>query len=124
MTRTRAFPAYRYANMPGGALLLVNLLGGTPQDIPEVYRQASPVQYSGPHCPPTLQIAASGDFVVAVSQGRRLHQALLDAGATSIYIEFPGSVHGFDQYFGVSRHVAPAAQSATYDIERFLALMV
>ncbi len=124
MTRTRAFPAYRYANMPGGALLLVNLLGGTLQEVPEVYRQASPVQYAGQHCPSTLQIAASGDFVVAVSQGRRLHQALLDAGATSIYIEFPGSVHGFDQYFGVSRRVAPAAQSATYDIERFLALMV
>jgi len=42
----------------------------------------------------------------------------------SVYIEFPRSVHGFDQYFGVSRRIAPAAQSATYDIERFLALMV
>jgi hypothetical protein len=40
-----------------------------------------------------------------------------------VYIEIPETVHGFDQYFGVSRRVAPAAQSATYDIERFLAVM-
>jgi acetyl esterase/lipase len=124
MTRTRAFPAYRYGNMPGGPLLLVNLLGGTLKEIPEVYRQASPVVYAGPHCPPTLIIAAEDDFVVDVSQGRRLHTALADAGATSIYLEFPHSVHGFDQYIGVSRRVAPASQSVTYDIERFLALMV
>lgn len=124
MTRTRAFPAYRYGNMPGGALLVVNLLGGTLKEIPEVYRRASPAVYAGPHCPPTLIIAAEDDFVVDVSQGRRLHTALADAGATSIYLEFPHSVHGFDQYIGVSRRVSPAAQSVTYDIERFLALMV
>jgi acetyl esterase/lipase len=124
MTRTRAFPAYRYGNLPGGALLLVNLLGGTLREIPEVYRQASPIAYAESHCPPTLLVAAEDDFVVDVSQGRRLHKALTEAGATSIYLELPGSVHGFDQYIGVSRRVAPAAQSATYDIERFLALMV
>jgi acetyl esterase/lipase len=124
MTRTRAFPAYRYGNMPGGALLLVNLLGGTLKEIPGVYRQASPITYAGSNCPPTLLIAAGDDFVVAVSQGRGLHKALTDAGAKSIFIEFPGSVHGFDQYIGVSRRIAPAAQSVIYDIERFLALMV
>ncbi len=124
MTRTRAFPEYRYGNMPGGALLLVNLMGGTLKEIPRVYHQASPVAYAGPHCPPTLLVAAEEDFIVANSQGRGLHQALTDAGATSIYLEFPASVHGFDQYLGVSRRIAPAAQSATYDIERFLALMV
>ncbi len=124
MTRMRVFPAYRYGNMPGGALLLVNLLGGTLKEIPDIYRQASPIAHVGPHCPPTLQIFDEYDFVINVSQGRRLHQALRESGATSIYIEIPETVHGFDQYFGVSRRVAPAAQSATYDIERFLALEV
>jgi acetyl esterase/lipase len=122
MTRMRVFPAYRYGNMPGGALLLVNLLGGTLKEIPDIYRQASPIAHVGPHCPPTLQIFDEYDFVIDVSQGRRLHQALCEDGATSIYIEIPETVHGFDQYFGVSRRIAPAAQSATYDIERFLAL--
>ena len=124
MTKMRVFPSYRYGNMPGGALLLVNLLGGTLKEIPDIYRQASPIAYVGPHCPPTLQIFDEYDFVINVSQGRRLHQALREAGATSIYIEIPETVHGFDQYFGVSRRIAPAAQSATYDIERFLALVV
>ena len=124
MTRIRAFPAYRHANLPGGALLLVYLLGGTLKEIPDTYRLASPIVYAGVHSPPTLQIFGEQDFVIDASHGRRLHQALQEVGATSVYIEFPESVHGFDQYFGVSRRVAPAAQSATYDIERFLALMV
>ena len=124
MTRTRAFPAYRHGNMPGGALLLVYLLGGTLKEIPDVYRQASPIAHVGPHCPPTLQIFDENDFVINGSHGRRLHQALCGVGVPSVYIEFPDTVHGFDQYIGVSRRVAPAAQSASYDIERFLALMV
>lgn len=123
MTRSRVFPAYRHANLPGGALLLVCLLGGTLKEIPDVYRMASPLVHVGKHCPPTLQIFDEQDFIINVSHGRRLHQALQEVGAASVYIEIPDTVHGFDQYFGVSRRVAPAAQSATYDIERFLALM-
>jgi acetyl esterase/lipase len=124
MTRTRAFPAYRHANMPGGPLLLVYLMGGTLKELPELYRQASPIEHVGPHCPPTLQIFDENEFVIDASHGRRLHQALCSAGVKSVYIEIPETVHGFDQYFGVSRRVAPAAQAATYDLERFLALMV
>ncbi len=56
MTRNRVFPAYRFGNMPGGALLLVYLMGGTLKEIPEIYRQASPLTHAGPHCPPTLQL--------------------------------------------------------------------
>ncbi len=123
MTRMRAFPEYRYSNMPGGALLLVNLMGGTLKEIPEVYRQASPLQYVGPHCPPTLQVFDAQDFVVDASHGRRLHQALCDAGVPSVYLEYPETVHGFDQYIGVSRRIAPAGQAVTYELERFLALM-
>lgn len=124
LTRNRMFPAYRHANMPGGALLLVYLLGGTFKEMPEVYHLASPIEHVGPHCPPTLQILAEHDFFVMPSHGRRLHQALREAGVISVHREFPNTVHGFDQYYGVSRRIAPAAQAATYDIERFLALMV
>jgi acetyl esterase/lipase len=124
MTRSRAFPAYRHANIPGGPLLLVYLLGGTLNEVPEVYRLGSPIVHAGAHCPPTLHIYGEDDFVVNVSQGRRLHRSLRAAGAVSIYIELPDTVHGFDQYFGVSRQVAPAAQSVAYDMDRFLALLV
>lgn len=124
LTRARIFPAYRYRNMPGGALLLVNLLGGTVHEVPEAYRWGSPLAHVGPHCPPTLQVFGSDDFAIPASHGRRLHRALQKAGVPSVYVELPEAVHGFDQYFGVSRRIAPAAQVATYDLERFLALMV
>lgn len=124
LTRSRALPAYRHSNMPGGPLLLVYLLGGTLKEVPEAYRLGSPMTHVGPHCPPTMQLCGDDDFIVNVSHPRRLHQALRNAGVPSLYIEFPDTVHAFDQYFGVSRRVAPAAQAASWNIERFLALMV
>lgn len=86
-------------------------------------RLGSPIAHVRPGCPPTLQVLGDDDFVVDISHGRRLHAALLEAGVPSVLVELPDTVHGFDQYFGVSRRVAPAAQATTYDIERFLALM-
>jgi acetyl esterase/lipase len=123
LTSSRVYPPYRYGNMPGGPLLLVGLLGGTLNEVPEAYRLGSPIAHVGPQCPPTLQIYGADDFVIPPSHGRRLHQALREVGVTSVYVEYADTVHGFDQYFGVSRRVAPAAQAATYDVERFLALM-
>jgi acetyl esterase/lipase len=123
LTKARVFPPYRHGNMPGGPLLLVDLLGGTPDEVPGAYRLGSPIAHVRPGCPPTLQVMGDDDFVVDVSHGRRLHAALLEARVPSALVELPDTVHGFDQYFGVSRRLAPAAQAATYDIERFLALM-
>jgi acetyl esterase/lipase len=123
LTRVRVFPAYRHANLPGGALLLVYLLGGTLKEAPEAYRRFSPLTHVSPHCPPTLQFTGDNDFVIDASHGKRLHQALRQAGVPSIYIEYPDSVHAFHMYFGVSPRVAPAAQVSTYDLERFLALL-
>jgi acetyl esterase/lipase len=124
LTRTGTFPEYRYGNMPGDPLVLFHLLGGTPSEAPDRYRQGSPLAQVGSHCPPTLQVFGDDDFAVDASHGRRLHKALQEAGVPSVYVEFPGAVHAFDQYLGVSRRVAPAAQAATQDLERFLALMV
>jgi len=123
LTKARVFPAYRHGNMPGGRLLLIDLLGGTPEEAPDAYRFGSPIAHVRPGCPPTLQVFGDDDFAVDVSHGRRLHARLLEAGVPSVLVELPDTVHGFDQYFGVSRRIAPAAQAATYDIERFLALM-
>lgn len=124
LTRLRAFPAYRYSNIPGGALLLVNLFGGTLNEVPKKYRLYSPLTYVDSCCPPTLQIFGDNDFVIDASQGRKLHHALQTVNVPSVYIELPDTVHAFDQYIGVSRRIAPAAQTATNDIEQFLAMMV
>jgi acetyl esterase/lipase len=124
LTRSRAFPAFRYSNMPGGALLLVNLFGGTLNEVPKKYRLYSPITYVDSCCPPTLQIFGDDDFVIDPSQGRKLHHALQAANVPSVYVELPDTVHAFNQYIGLSHRIAPAAQIATNDIEQFLALMV
>lgn len=124
MTKTRIFPEFRYGNMPGGALLLVNLLGGTLMEIPKIYKQASPIYQVHPNCPATLLIYAQQDFFVDASHGRRLHEKLKMSGVTSMLIVVPETVHSFNQFFGIMPRITPGVQTTTYDIERFLAMMV
>jgi len=50
----------------------------------------------------------------------RLHQSLQTAGVKSIYLEYPNTGHGFDL---ILPRLSPAAQAATHDVERFLALV-
>lgn len=51
---------------------------------------------------------------------RVLHHKLVESGVPALYVEFPQTEHGFDLLLP---RYAPAAQSALYDVERFLALM-
>jgi len=97
---------------------LPSLLGGTPQQVPELYRLGSPISHVGSHCPATLLFQGAHDYTGLLPDTRRLHATLLDAGVTSIYIEFPDSEHAFE--FGISPW-SPPAQAAIYDTERFLA---
>ncbi len=101
--------------------LLPNLLGGTPDQVPELFRLASPIHHVGPHCPPTLLLQGDHDFSGMLPEVRRLHYALLKAGVSSVYVQFPDTDHGFDLVFP---KWSPSAQAATYDTERFLALMM
>ena len=100
---------------------LPNVVGGTPDEVPELYQLGSPINHVGPHCPPTLLLQGTHDVFGMAPDVRRLHRALREAGATSVYVEFPDTDHAFDLIFP---KWSPAAQAATYDTERFLALMV
>ena len=97
------------------------IIGGTPDEIPEAYRLLSPMHHVGPHCPPTLLLHGTDDIFDLTPAVRRLHRELLDAGATSILVEFPHTEHAFDL---VLPQVSPVAQAAAQDVERFLALLV
>jgi len=101
--------------------LLPSLMGGTPDEVPELYRLGSPIHHAGPHCPPTLLLQGAHDYTGIVPDVKRLHRALREAGATSIHVEFPYTEHAFDSNIPRS---GPAAQAATHDVDRFLALMV
>jgi acetyl esterase/lipase len=120
VTRMRLFPAYRYSNWPGGPTLVHDLFGGTPVDAPDRYAAWSPTALAGPGCPPVVQVVGSHDAIIPASQGRLLHEALTGAGRPSTLVEIPLAVHGFDQYPGVSRRIAPAARRATAALLTFI----
>jgi acetyl esterase/lipase len=91
-------------------------LGGTPQQVAERYRQASPVTYVSAKVPPTLLIYGTRDHIVDARFGRELDERLRSAGATSVLLEIPWAEHAFDRLqSGVS------GQVSLYYTERFLA---
>jgi acetyl esterase/lipase len=71
-------------------------LGGTPAEVPERYREASPVTYVAKNLPPTLLIYGRRDHIVEARFGEELDRALTRAGATSVLLEIPWSEHAFD----------------------------
>jgi acetyl esterase/lipase len=103
---------------------LPSLLGGTPDQVPEMYDLGSPISHVGLHCPPTLLLQGGHDFTGIKPHVRWLHQALLEAGVLSVYVEYPNSEHAFDMVPANLPRWLPTAQVSTYDTERFLALMV
>jgi acetyl esterase/lipase len=97
------------------------LLGGQPDEWAELYRQISPIVHVGPDTPPTLQFVGEHDVYVSLTRSElALHRKLQEAGVPSVYVEFPRTDHAFDMFLP---EVSPAAQTAMYDVDRFLALM-
>ena len=97
------------------------LLGGWPQDAPELYQLASPVTHVRSGCPPTLLIQGEQDIFCPVGATRAHHVKLVETGVPAINVVFPFTNHGFDLVFP---SLSPAAQSALYDVDRFLALLL
>jgi acetyl esterase/lipase len=97
-----------------------NLLGGSPDEVPEVYALASPITHVGPHCPPTLLFHGQYDCFVPPAPTPVLRQKLAEVGVPAINVEFPRTEHAFDLFF---LECSPAGQAALYDLERFLALL-
>jgi acetyl esterase/lipase len=91
-------------------------VGGTPDEQPDAYREASPLTYATRALPPTLLVYGGRDHVVPAYFGAALHQQLRATGTTSIFLELPWAEHAFDRVpFG------PGGQMALYYVERFLA---
>ena len=97
------------------------LLGGHPQDIPDVYQLGSPITHVQPDSPPTLLIQGEKDILVSVDTTRAFYAKLMEAGVPAINVVFPWTDHVFDLLFPT---LNPTAQSALYDVDRFLALLL
>ena len=97
------------------------LLGGWPLDAPNMYQLASPITHVNSGCPPTLLIQGKQDFVTPVDATCKFHTELVQSSVPAINIVFPWTDHAFD---GLLPQINPAAQSALYDVDRFLALLL
>lgn len=97
-----------------------SVVGGTPEEHPELYKLLSPVTYVNGSCPPTMLLQGTHDLMVDYRAVERLYRRLQQAGAPVFYVSFPNCNHAFES---VLPRLSPAAQTAAYYTERFLALM-
>ncbi len=97
------------------------LLGGTPQEAPDAYALASPITHAGPGCPPTFLVQGADDLIVPLDATYHLYDKLVAANVPVVNLVLPQVEHGFDLLLP---QVSPAAQSAQYELDRFLALLL
>jgi dipeptidyl aminopeptidase/acylaminoacyl peptidase len=72
---------------------VVALLGGTPLEVPDRYRDASPLTWIDRRTAPFLVIHGDQDNVVPIEQSRRLVAALRAAEVDVQYLELAGAGH-------------------------------
>ena len=100
----------------GVRAVLESYLGGTPAEVPDHYRAASPATLVSATAPPTLLIYGTRDHIVEARFARQLDAQLRSAGVPSVLLELPWAEHAFDALpDGLS------AQVALFYTERFLA---
>ena len=88
--------------------VLEAFLGGTPAQLADRYRQASPYQFvTRSNLPPTLLIYGSRDHIVQAKFGRALAERLRSLKVPTVMIEIPWSEHVFDAVFrGLGNQIA------------------
>jgi acetyl esterase/lipase len=88
--------------LPKWPYLATHVLKSSPEDDPEAWRLASPVDIASSERPPFLVAHGAHDSLVGPADSRRLVAALRAAGGPPVgYAELPGATHGFDSIFSV-----------------------
>jgi len=73
--------------------MLVSFLGGTPDERPKAYRDASPVSHITRDAPPMLLVHGTADPLVLHEQSELMAQKLKEAGATVELLSIDGGTH-------------------------------
>jgi acetyl esterase/lipase len=100
--------------------VIVEFLGGTPDEVPEHYVMASPISHVDASEPPFLFVHGTGDVFVKLEQSERMRDALESAGNTAQVLALQGGGHlfnpgpGGDQQFALSTDT-PEAWAAIID---------
>lgn len=103
-----------WRSVPGGAL--VELMGGTTDQMPQAYTDASPVTFVRDDLPPTLLVQGYMDELVMPQHAELLHNLLRGTNTPTALLRIPWSRHVFDALMS-----GLGAQLAQYYVDRFLA---
>ena len=99
--------------------VLESYLGDNPDNLPNLYKQASPINYVQDNLPATLLIYAKRDHIVQAIAGAKMAYKLTESGNCVVFLEIDWADHAFDSvFFGISN------QLALYYTERFLAFIL
>lgn len=102
----------------GGSALIAAFLGGTPAEVPDRYRRATPQAALDHPVPATLLVHGGADQIVQPEHSRWLAAALRSAQDPVAQVEIPWAGHGFDAISW-----GPGGQIALAAILRFLDLV-
>ena len=91
-------------------------LGGSPDEQPQRYRDATPMTWLDPDDPPALLVHGLGDRMVSPHHSEAYVAAAHAVGADATLVEIPAADHGFDV-----RRGGFAEQIAAAEIDAFLA---
>jgi acetyl esterase/lipase len=72
-------------------------LGGTPSQVPDIYRAASPLSYVNKNIPPVLSIHGDLDAAVPLEQSQILQAKIKKCGGTNELLILKGQGHGYDE---------------------------
>jgi len=75
--------------------VLEQLMGGTCEEKPDLYRLGSPFEHITPNAPPFLIVHGDADELVPVGQADLFYEALRDAGVEAKLIRVKKGTHGF-----------------------------
>jgi acetyl esterase/lipase len=117
---SRMASATRPPGLPSNRDTMAHLLGGQPDEVPDRYTLASPLDRVSSASPPTLLFQGQHDFLVPVQGARDLYHKLVANGVCAVYIELPQTEHAFDLALP---QISPVSLASRYALDRFLAVI-
>jgi triacylglycerol lipase len=79
--------------IPKNTQALKAVFGGTPEQVPEVYKRASPIEYVSTNSPPVFLFHGEKDWLVPTLFSEVMKQRLRDCGVKHEFVEVPGKGH-------------------------------
>lgn len=99
---------------------LPDILGDTPENMPETYQLFSPVTHVHRACPPTLLLQGKHDLITSAKSTQAFYAKLRSAGVPAVMHLFPQLDHAYDLLLpGIS----PSAHNTYFDVDQFLGLI-